>query len=135
LWLRFIRLRLGNRVHFWSFEGWDIPVGRSTITEVYPALWSQSLANEGRTGDQHDTFSIAAWFSRADRNGSLAAFLNDLSPPERTRAQVEGWILGVPGLIRLAKRHDDSTTSTACDPRCLGYTKRHEKGFETRTCR
>jgi hypothetical protein len=67
LWLRFIRLRLGNRVHFWSFEGWDIPVGRSTITEVYPALWSQSLANEGRTGDQHDTFSIAAWFSRADR--------------------------------------------------------------------
>lgn len=43
----------------------------------------------------------AAWLSRADRNGSLAAFLNpDLSPPERTLAQVEGWILGVPGLIR-----------------------------------
>jgi hypothetical protein len=31
----------------------------------------------------------------------LAAFLMpDLSPPERTLAQVEGWILGVPGLIR-----------------------------------
>ena len=96
-WLRFIRQRLGARVHFWPFDGWDIPAGRSAIAEVYPALWSRGFANEGRTGDQHDAFSIAAWLSRADRDGSLAAFLNpDLSPPERTLAQVEGWILGVP---------------------------------------
>jgi len=55
-------------------------------------------------GDQHDAFSIAARLSHADRDGSLAAFLNpDLSPPERTVAQVEGWILGVPGLIRSGK--------------------------------
>jgi hypothetical protein len=60
---------------------------------------------------------IAAWLSRADRDGSLAAFLNpDLSPPERTLAQVEGWILGVPGLIRSAKGRDDSSTPNACDP-------------------
>jgi hypothetical protein len=38
--------------------------------------------------------------ARADRNGSLAAFLKpELTPAERTVAQVEGWILGVPGLI------------------------------------
>ena len=50
----------------------------------------------GRTGDQHDAFSIASWLSRADRDGSLAAFLKpDLTPPERTLAQVEGWLLGV----------------------------------------
>ena len=85
-----------RRVHFWPFDGWDIPAGRSAIAEVYPALWSRGFANEGRTGDQHDAFSIAAWLSRADRDGSLAAFLKpDLSPPERTLAQVEGWILGV----------------------------------------
>jgi hypothetical protein len=24
-WLRFIRQRLGDRVHFWPFDGWDIP--------------------------------------------------------------------------------------------------------------
>jgi hypothetical protein len=37
---------------------------------------------------------------RADRDGSLAAFLNlHLSLAERAVAQVEGWILGVPGLI------------------------------------
>ena len=68
-------------------------------------MWSGGFANEGRTGDQHDAFSIAAWLSRADRDGSLAALLNpDLSPPERTLAQVEGWILGVPGLIRAEGR-------------------------------
>jgi hypothetical protein len=80
-------------------------------------LWSRSFANEGRSRDQHDAFSIAAWLSCADRDGSLAAFLNpDLSPPERTLAQVEGWILGVPGLIRSAKGRDDSAMPNACDP-------------------
>ena len=100
-WLRYIRQRLGSRVHLWPFDGWDIPTERSAIAEVYPALWSGSFAKEGRTGDQHDAFCIAAWLSRADRNGSLAAFLKpELTLPERTVAQVEGWILGVPGLIR-----------------------------------
>jgi hypothetical protein len=100
-WLRFIRQHLGTRVHFWPFDGWDIPVGRSAIAEVYPALMSRQFANEGRTSDQHDAFSIAAWLARADRDGSLATFLKpDLSQPERTVAQVEGWILGVCGLIR-----------------------------------
>jgi hypothetical protein len=95
-WLRFIRQRLGARVHFWPFDGWDIPAGRSAIAEVYPALWSRGFAPEDRTSDQHDAYSIAAWFSRADRDGSLAAFLKpNLTPPERTVAQVEGWILGV----------------------------------------
>jgi hypothetical protein len=26
-WLRFIRQRLGARVHFWPFDGWNIPAG------------------------------------------------------------------------------------------------------------
>ena len=66
------------------------------IAEAYPALWSHGFARQDRTGDQHDAFSIAAWLSRADRDGSLAAVLKPgLSPLERTIAQVEGWILGV----------------------------------------
>ena len=114
-WLRFIRERDGERVHFWPFDGWDIPAGRSAIAEVYPALWSRSFAREDRNSDQHDAYCIAAWLSRADRDGSLTAFLNlDLSPPERTLAQVEGWILGVPGLIRTGKGCDDCGPSAAC---------------------
>jgi hypothetical protein len=97
-WLCFIRQRLGRRVHFWPFDGWDIPVGRSAIAEVYPALWNGNFARESRTSDQHDAFSIAAWLSRADKDGSLAPFLKpDLTSNERAVAQVEGWILGVPG--------------------------------------
>lgn len=59
-WLRYIRQRLGGRVHFWPFEGWDIPAGRSAISEVYPALRSRSFARADRLADQHDAFSIAA---------------------------------------------------------------------------
>ena len=100
-WLRFIRRELGDRVHFWPFDGWNIAHGQSAIAEVYPALWSRIFACEDRTGDQHDAWSIAAWLSRADRDGSLAGFLDpNLTPPERSVARVEGWILGVPGLIR-----------------------------------
>jgi hypothetical protein len=91
---------LGERVHFWPFDGWAIPAGRSVIAEVYPALWSRSFAAENRTSHQHDAYSVAVWLRRADQDGSLSALLNpDLTPSERTVAQVEGWILGVPGLI------------------------------------
>ena len=104
-WLRFIRQRLGERVHFWPFDGWDIPAGRSAIAEVYPSLWSRGFAREDRTGDQHDAFCIAAWLARADRDGRLAGFLKpNLTPPERAVAEVEGWILGVPGLIPATAR-------------------------------
>jgi hypothetical protein len=100
-WLRFIRKQLGDHVHFWPFDGWDVPAGRSAIAEVYPALWRRHFADEGRTRDQHDAFCIAAWLSRADREGNLAALMKpDLSPTERELALVEGWILGVPGLVR-----------------------------------
>ena len=99
--LRFIRQNLGDQVHFWPFDGWDIPVGRSAIAEVYPALWSQTYPREDRTSDQHDAFTIAAALSRVDADSSLAGFLHpDLSPPESAVAQVEGWILGVSGYSR-----------------------------------
>jgi hypothetical protein len=94
-WLRFIRQRLGARVHFWPFDDWNIPAGRSAVVEVYPSLWSRNFAREERNGDQHDAYSAAAWMRGADLDGSLAAFLNpSLGTPERAVA-VEGWILGV----------------------------------------
>jgi hypothetical protein len=95
-WLRFIRQRLGQRVHFWPFDGWAIPVGRSAIAEVYPSLWNRTFASEARTPDQHDAFSAAEWLRRADSDGILADFLKpNLEPTERAVARIEGWILGV----------------------------------------
>ena len=112
------------RVHFWPFDGWDIPAGRSAIAEVYPALWSRGFANEGRTGDQHDAFSIAAWLSRADRDGSLAAFLNpDLSPPETPAGAGGGLDLGRSRLDPHGS--GEGRLAGLARPYCLGYTKHH----------
>ncbi len=95
-WLHLIRKRLGRRIHFWPFDGWQIPTGRSAIAEVYPALWNRSFPRNGRTSDQHDAFSIASWLYQADQDKSLDTFLNpSLTQSERIAAQIEGWILGV----------------------------------------
>lgn len=95
-WLRYLRQRLGERIHFWPFDGWEFPSGRSSVVEVYPSLWRRSFAREDRTADQHDAYAAAAWLRQADLDGRLAGFLDpSLSPAERTVAQVEGWILGV----------------------------------------
>ena len=93
----------GDGIKF-VIDGSDIPAGRSVIAEVYPSLWRRGFASEGRTGDQHDAFCIAAWLAHADRDGTLAGFLKPtLSPAEHAIAQVEGWILGVPSLIRMTE--------------------------------
>lgn len=98
LWLRFLRRQLGSRVHFWPFDGWEIPADRSAIAEVYPALWSHAFPRGDRTSDQHDAFTIAAWLARADQDGSLSVHLKPaISSPELAVAQVEGWILGIAG--------------------------------------
>jgi hypothetical protein len=119
-WLRFIHQRLGGRVHFWPFDGWDIPAGRSAIAEVYPALWSRGFPIDGRTSDQHDAYSIAAWLAGADRDGALStAFNPQLSPLERTTAQVEGWILGAPNRGKSGQSEvtrDQTTTSVSRRP-------------------
>jgi hypothetical protein len=95
-WLRYIRMRTGGRVHFWPFDGWRIPLGRSAVVEVYPALWNRTFPQEGRDGHQHDAYSIAEWLRRADVDGSLTLCLNlQLEESDRKAAEIEGWILGV----------------------------------------
>ncbi|MEX0679187.1 MAG: hypothetical protein WD063_19080 [Pirellulales bacterium] len=95
-WLRYVRQQVGDHVHFWPFDGWEIPTRRSAVAEVYPSLWSRSFAREGRSPHQHDAYSVVAWMRRADLAGSLVGFLQpSLAPAERTVAQIEGWILGI----------------------------------------
>jgi len=97
-WLRLIRQRLGQRVRFWPFDGWDISPGQSVVAEFYPSLWSRSFEREDRTQDQHDAYSIATSLAQADHDGRLAAFFKPaLTASEQTLARVEGWILGVSG--------------------------------------
>ncbi len=95
-WLRYLRRQLGEHLHFWPFDGWEIPVGRSAIVEVYPSLWKQSFPREDRNDHQHDAYTVAAWLRQADSSGALLDFLHPgLKPSEQMVATVEGWILGV----------------------------------------
>jgi len=96
-WLRFLREQCGEHAHFWPFDGWEIPPGRSTVAEVYPSLWTRRFPNDnGRNPDQQAAYAVAAWLRRADMDGSLVRFFSPpLEPRERTIAKVEGWILGV----------------------------------------
>ena len=95
-WLLCLRRQLGQRVHFWPFDGWEIPGGRSAVAEVYPSLWKHVFPTEGRTTDQHDAYTVAAWLREADDDGRLQVSLApNLTPVERAVAEVEGWILGV----------------------------------------
>jgi len=95
-WLRYLRQQLGEKIHFWPFDGWSPPPGRSVIAEVYPALWSRSFPSEGRNPHQHDAYSAARWMRESDAANTLATYFNpQLRPTERTLARLEGWILGI----------------------------------------
>jgi hypothetical protein len=96
-WLLFLRTQLdGNMIHFWPFDGWDVPQGRNVIAEVYPSLWMRRFPRENRDSDQHAAYSVSAWLRRADQDGTLPQFFRPpLTPEEHKSAEVEGWILGV----------------------------------------
>lgn len=95
-WLLHVRSNTAGMAHFWPFDGWEVPDGWSAVVEVYPSLWSRGFARQGRNTHQHDAFSVAEWMRRADRTGVLPDYFNpELTGPERDRATIEGWILGI----------------------------------------
>jgi len=95
-WLRFLRQKLKSKVHFWPFDGWKIPAGKSALVEVYPSLWNKSFPREELTPDQQDAYAAAAWLRQADLEGNLNKFLKpSLLPGEYPVAEIEGWILGI----------------------------------------
>jgi hypothetical protein len=95
-WLRRIRAEVGDRVHFWPFDGWSPPAGKSVIAEVYPSILRKRYAAEGRSLDEHDAYSAARWLAECAARGILEHYFNPpLTMPERAVANREGWILGV----------------------------------------
>lgn len=95
-WLRYLSRQLGEKLHFWPFDGWEPPQGRSVIAEVYPSLWSRSYPREDRSPDQHDAYSVARWMRESDAAGELSEhFAPALNLIERNTATIEGWILGL----------------------------------------
>ena len=97
-WLLHMREKLGDTVHFWPFDGWDIPPNKSAVVEVYPSLWSGRIVRVYKSGDKHSAYAAARWMWETDRTGLLRRCFRPGLPPEHCdRAKTEGWILGVVG--------------------------------------
>jgi hypothetical protein len=95
-WLRRIRKAVGKQVHFWPFDGWRVPEGRSVIVEVYPSLFRNRYPRDGRKNDQQDAYSIARWLVEMDKSAFLDRYFDPpLTDEQRRVANVEGWIFGV----------------------------------------
>ena len=95
-WLLFIRRKLGNKAHFWPFDGWQIPAGKSVLAEVYPSIFRNRFARVERTVDQQDAYSTARWLAEVDQNTYLDRYFEiPLTDEQRKVAELEGWILGV----------------------------------------
>jgi hypothetical protein len=95
LWLREM-FSAKPRPHFWPFDGFDVPEGKSVVAEVYPSLFRRRYPKESRTPDQHDAYCVAAWLAEMDRRGTLEYYFKPaLNLPELRNSRLEGWILGV----------------------------------------
>jgi len=94
-WLRYLRQQLGGRVHFWPFDGFDVPVGCSLVGEVYPTLFRSRYPRGDRTSDEQDAYAVARWLQEVDSSGELSGYLvPEVSDEEKKILLVEGWILG-----------------------------------------
>lgn len=48
-WLMRIRESCGEAVHFWPFDGWSPPAGKTVIAEIYPSIFRNRYDKKGRT--------------------------------------------------------------------------------------
>jgi hypothetical protein len=95
-WLCSIRQGASGLLHFWPFDGWDLPGAAPVLVEAYPALCRRRYPREHRTADEHDAFSVAAWLRDMDSRGALERYSRPpLSESETRAAELEGWIFGV----------------------------------------
>jgi hypothetical protein len=94
-WIDYLR-RARDRVHFWPFDDFAVPEGRSVVAEVRPARLRHRYRKEGLSRHEQDAFAVCAWLQERDRLGLLRPYFTPpLSDAEKERARLEGWILGV----------------------------------------
>jgi len=97
-WLKRLRDDPGIKktTHFWPFDGFSIESGRSVLVEVHPSLVRGRYPHLDHTVDQQDAYAVAMWLRDMDLRGALDGYFNPpLTLPERQKAKLEGWILGV----------------------------------------
>lgn len=94
-WLDYLR-QASAQVHFWPFDGFEVPAGKSVVVEVYPDLFCNRFLREGRSAEEHAAYSTCAWLQERDQLELLESYFKPpLSPREQERARLEGWIFGL----------------------------------------
>lgn len=84
------------KVHFWPFDGWNVPPGKSVIAEIYPSLFRNRYPRSDRSADQQDAYAVSRWLMEMDAAHAMDRyFMPPLSESQQIRAKNEGWILGV----------------------------------------
>jgi hypothetical protein len=95
-WLARIRRQVGERVHFWPFDGWALPRDKPVIAEVYPSFFRRRSPRARRNAHQQDAYAVARWLAEAEQRGILDHYAHPpLTESELAQATLEGWILGV----------------------------------------
>ena len=98
-WLRWLRQETAGRVHFWPFDGFEVPAGRSVVAEVYPRVFRRRYPPPPPpplNPDERDAWLVCRWLKDRDEKGCLALYFQPpLDDAEARQARVEGWILGV----------------------------------------
>ena len=95
-WIRRMRREVERPVHFWPFDGWDLPDEGAVLAEVYPAIFKNRYPREDRSPDQQDAYSVARWLAETDQRGGLDQYAHPaLTSAESSQAELEGWIFGI----------------------------------------
>lgn len=95
-WLKRISSEVGDKVHFWPFDGWEVPAGKSVIAEIYPSIFRKRYPKGDRRVDQQDAYCVARWLTETDERQFLTRYFDPpLTAEQRKIANLEGWILGI----------------------------------------
>ena len=97
-WLKCLRNRLRNQVHFWPFDGLVPAAGRSVVAEVYPRLFRPDYDRpvDLLSDHEYDAWMVCSWLRDVDMDDELGDWLAlPLSREKHNTVRMEGWMLGL----------------------------------------
>ena len=88
--------RLQGKIHFWPFDGFEIPKDKPVVVETHTSMFMGPCLCGDRSLYEQEAYSAAKWLQELDRTDSLRQHLNPVLTAEQIKlAAREGWILGV----------------------------------------
>ena len=81
--LKYIMDQIGDWVHFWPFDGFNVAPEKSAAAKVYTSIFRNRYPRDERSGDEHNAYAITMWLKQMDGRTALERYFNPpLSPAE-----------------------------------------------------